>query len=1139
MRAAYTAWRLLGRRSLAGWRLTALLALGVLVAAVLLAAAPLYARAMADLGLTFAVRERLAREPATEVQLPGVAVASAEGRALQVATARRAEERLGWFTVARGRLAQGPRFPIVDPAEPGRPPPLLVPWAVSNADQHVRLLAGRLPRPRPAGAGEGPVFEIALSPRAAEAAGLRPGDRLTLLEAFDDCERELPREDRPPPPPCTPKVGVRFTLTAEVTGLVEPADPESPFWVRGAAALFEPYRLIPDFGPLLPALTDEETFFAGLGAVLPEYRATVSWVFIAEPERLSRATFPRVHADIADLREELKAVGGFAFSPLESTLAGFGRELPVQETPLVLLLLQIAGIALFYVAVIAGLMVERQGEEIALLRARGASRLQVVALYLFEGLTIALPAALVAPFLAAGAVALLGLSPPLRRVTGGAALPVTLTPEAWLLAALGAGLSLLMLLGPAALTLASPHPLASLPRAGEGWPKAGVRVGEGPRAARPRPPFFTRYYLDVALAVLAALLLWEAHERGSVFTPSPMGGVSSDPLLLASPALLTVAAAALVLRLAPLVLRPAAALAGALAGLPLLLGLWRLVRDPAGYTRLALLLMMAVATGTFAASYSHTAQRSFRDRAAFAAGADLRVAIGDTTLGPDELAGALAAFPFVERAALVVRATAAPATPGAVRQDVSLLAIDPEATPDLLWFRADFARAPLAELLAPLRGPAPPGRPLPGAPTAVRVWVNPTQPRESVTMWVRVRDARGTTVMAELGKLDFAGWRQLRAALTGPYMPELRPPLALVSIVFSEPANVTVTQAPPIYLDDIAVEEGGRETVIEDFEGVVRWEARPEAAPLRGPSVQDDFRISGEDRHSGGAAGRFTFRPGLTTGLRGLFAKDLTVPLPVIASPEFVALTGAGPGRTVLLQTGDTLTPVIVRDVARLFPTVPAGVPFVIASRAQFLAWFAAFSDGTLRRPNEAWLRLHPDTDREAAVRALTTSPLRLSVIADRQRALTGVSANPLVAAGGSGILFLAALTAFVLVAAALLVTLVMAVQRRRTEFAVLRAMGVSTGQMFCLLGVEYGLVALIGVGAGVPLGLAVSRRMLSFLAVSESGQPVVPPFILQTDWPALGAAVTALALAFTAGMVLSLLAVLRQSPTQALRLTE
>lgn len=196
-------------------------------------------------------------------------------------------------------------------------------------------------------------------------------------------------------------------------------------------------------------------------------------------------------------------------------------------------------------------------------------------------------------------------------------------------------------------------------------------------------------------------------------------------------------------------------------------------------------------------------------RAAFAVGADLRVAIGDNALSAGDLATALAAFPFVDRSSLVERATVVPATPGVVRQDIALLALDPEATPDLLWFREDFTRVPLARLLAPLRGPAPPGWPLPGVPTAVLVWVNAVQARESVTMWARVRDVRGTTVMAELGKLDFAGWRQLRATLTGPALPALQPPLFLGSLVFSEPANAPLAQTPPIYLDRIAVEEAG------------------------------------------------------------------------------------------------------------------------------------------------------------------------------------------------------------------------------------------------------------------------------------------------------------------------------------------
>lgn len=128
--------------------------------------------------------------------------------------------------------------------------------------------------------------------------------------------------------------------------------------------------------------------------------------------------------------------------------------------------------------------------------------------------------------------------------------------------------------------------------------------------------------------------------------------------------------------------------------------------------------------------------------------------------------------------------------------------------------------------------------------------------------------------------------------------------------------------------------------------------------------------------------------------------------------------------------------------------------------------------------------------DRDAAVCALTISPLRLSVVADRERALRSVGANPLVATVGSGILLLAALAAFALVAAAWLVTLVVSVQRRQTEFAVLRAMGLSARQIVALLEVEYSLVALVGVGAGTPLGIAVSRRMLTFFDVTEGGQP-------------------------------------------------
>ncbi len=1114
MRAAYAIWRMLARRGRSRWRLTATLALGVLVAATLLAAAPIYARALADLGLTFAIRERLRTSAATQVQFRNLALSSEEGRALQQAVLARTEQRIGWFAAGRERVVQGPRFRIEGAQREG-PPPLAVPWTMTAQAEKLRLLDGVLP----GRAARDGALELALSPRAAEAGGLKVGDRITLHEAFDDCERELPREDRPPPPPCTPKTGIRFTVPAVVAGIVEPAAPEDLFWVNPAETLFAPYSLIPDNGPLLPALMDEQALFALLGGVVPEYRTTYSWNYFADPDKLSRANFERARADIIALRDDLRPLDGFAFSPLEGALESFRRELSYQQAPLLLLLLQISAIALFYVGIVAALVIERQTEEIALLRSRGAGRAHILGIYALEGLAIAVPVMLLAPFLAAGMTALLGYTPAFTRVTGGGLLPARAGASAFALAAFGALLSVLMLLLPAFLAAKT----------------TGVTSRRS--LARPRAPFFLRYYLDLAGVALAALLLWELEERGSVFSASAAGGLSSDPLLLASPALLTLAAAALVLRFYPMALRLAAVVAARVAGAPVVLGLWQVVRNPGAYTRLALLLMMAVAVGAFAASYSTTAERSFRDRAAFSAGADLRISLPYAEAGNNTaLLGTLHALPGVAQATLVARAGVSLASPGVARSDIQMIGVDPAAVPAALWFREDLAPEPLPALMGYLSGPAPGGRPLPGNPRSLTIWVNPAEPREAVTMWVRVRDVNGIATLAELGKLDFSGWRQMRAPLDDRFQPQLTPPLSLVSIMFTEPPNINVVQTAPIYLDDIAVSGPEGTAVVEDFEAAARWDSAPARTPARGAAVQDSFTVSGEQPHGGQSAGKFVPRQGSSTGMRAIIAKEVLAPLPVVVNPEFTGLTGANLGQQTLLVAGDALVPVVVRGVTSLFPTVSGGTPLALVSQAQLSAWLAAFTDSGLRRPNEAWLTLHPDADRAATRKAITQSPERFAVITDREEALREVNRNPLVAAGGSGILLAAALAVFALVAAALLVTVVAAVNRRKTEFAVLRAMGASPGQVFRLLAFEYALVAVLGVGAGLYLGTAIARRMLSFLEVTESGAVVVPPFLLQTEWPMVAAAVGAVALTFIAGMVLSTRAALRQIAAQALR---
>jgi len=1117
MRSILAVWRLVVRRSLANWRLVATLALGVVVAATLLAAAPIYARSMADLGLTFTIRDQLLSAPATRIEFRDIPLQTADGRALREGIERRIDERVGWFRDYETRYLRGGRFYIARPGDTTEAPrlPIGTLQSLPGFENHIRVVEGRLPR----ATGPGEPVEVVISSRAAQTSALKAGTPFTLVENFDTCERELPRDDRPPPPPCTPRAGLSFSFPALVTGVVDPADPEDTFWIGGLGQYFDPVRLIPESGPVLPMFTEEQTLLATFGTLYPGYRTATAWHVFADPEKLNRGNFERARRDLRALYEEMSPLGGFAYSPLSTTLENFGRSASFQQTPLTILLLEIAAIALFYVGLIAAVVVERQADEIALLRGRGASVWQIAGIYALEGLTLGVLATLAAPFLAATATSLLGLTPTFERVTGGDLLPATIPPLSFALAALGAALSLVALVLPAFLVT-----------------RRGAQAHRRAQA-RPVASILQRYYLDFVLVGLAALLLWELNERGSAFQPSATGGVSSDPILLASPALVILAAAAIVMRFYPLVLRAVSRLTSATAGVTVTVALWQVVRRPGQYTRLALLLMMAVAVGTFAASYSTTAERSFRDRAAYLVGVDLRASSsGDIAVqgSASEIDATLGTLPGVTRASSVVRQSGRLATPGASLRELQVLALDPKAVDGMLWFREDFATLPLTALLAELDGPSGlRGKPLPGNPVTISVWVDPGAPRENVTLWARVRDGAGRHELVELGKLDFQGWRQLSATIRGPFSQELTLPLALVSLVLTDPPNVVNTNQQPAFVDDITVTDAaGTATVIEDFEGSVAWASLPNRQV-----IQDAFTITGDRPHGGRSSGRFNFRTGVSGGVRGIYVQDPFVPLPALVSASFVASTGLGPGAQTLISVGDALIPIAIKGVFNLFPTLElAGSPAVLLNRDQFLSWSNAFVDSGNRRANEVWFSLAPTADRTALTKLLGSYDYRLGNVIDRERALQSVERNPLIAAGGSGILLVSFVAVLVLVGAALLVSLWMAVQRRRVEFAILRALGLSRGQVFRMLAFEYLLVVVVGLVAGAWLGLVVGRQMLSFLNVTETGGRVVPPFVLETQWGLVGVGVASTLAIFGVALFVAVRVLASRSDASALR---
>jgi len=1117
MRNLIPTWRLFARRSGRTWRLLAVLALGMLMTATLLASAPVYARTMADLGLTFTVRDELSETPGNRTEFRNVALGTDEAGALRAAITLRVEERLGWFSTKTSLYLRGPRFNLVNEGEGIQPQaPLGHLQSLTGYENHISVVEGALP----ATAAPGEPIQVALSVAAAQATRLRIGDTLILSEDFDTCAREIPSEDRPPPPPCTPTAAVRFVLPVTIVGTIEPISTNDSFWVGQANRIFDPYRLLPANGPVAPMFVTEEALLQALGGQFPGYTAQTSWHTFADPEALSRTNFDRARSDLRALFNDLSPLGGSSFSPLTTVLENYGKDASYQQAPLTILLLEVAAVAVFYVIIVAMVIVERQADEIALLRSRGATTWQIGFIYLSEGVILGVPCLLLAPPLAAAATAMLGITPTFSSVNDGHLLPVTVPVSAFAYAAGGIALSIVALLVPALIAARS---------------SAVVRRRE---AARPGVSFIQKYYLDLALAAVAGVLLWELRERGNVFTSSPTGGVTSDPLLLASPAILVAAAAALMLRFYPLALRLGARLLSRNAPAPLAVGLWQVARSPGNSARLALLLTMAVAVGTFAASYSETAAKAYDERALYRAGVEFRAeAIGASyTMGTNTARAdqQLADLPGVRLATSVLRTVGGPATVGLSSRTFQVLAVDPDKATTMLWFREDFAEASVRELLAPLGAPEPlRGVQLPPGTGAMSLKALPPPSANSMTLWVRLRDALGNHQMLQLGSLEGTGWQEYRVDVRRGPGGALNEPMTLVAVVITEPSNRFNTQELVVGFDDITAITDDGPVVVEDFE---RAEAGWRALAAR-PTQTDLFEVTTDVAAGGRQSGRLVREAGQSTSFWGLHVAQSNVPLPVLVSRLYADGTGLQVGGTALISISSSLVPVRVVGIFERLPTLSsANGPSVVFNRDHLISYLGLSQSDTVPGLNEGWFELEPGADRAALDSRLDSAPFYLTRVVDRESELATLQQNPLIAAGGAGILYIAFGAVLLLVGAALLVSLWVSVQRRRTEFAVMRALGLSRGQVVRLLAFEYAIVAVLGLAVGAYLGRLVGERMLSFLNVDENGRVAEPSFILQTDWLMVmaGAAIVLLVFAFALGIAGRLIS--RTSDGQALR---
>jgi putative ABC transport system permease protein len=240
----------------------------------------------------------------------------------------------------------------------------------------------------------------------------------------------------------------------------------------------------------------------------------------------------------------------------------------------------------------------------------------------------------------------------------------------------------------------------------------------------------------------------------------------------------------------------------------------------------------------------------------------------------------------------------------------------------------------------------------------------------------------------------------------------------------------------------------------------------------------------------------------------------------------------SGVGDELSLNLGGHRLTYGVQGTIRNFPTLDDA--FVIASLPDLetrldLGLFGVRTTGTF----EAWLEVDPQQ-----YATLIAHPLLQDRILDDAQARLHIMQGDVLAQGTSGAFQLNALTLAFLSVAGFLLVQFFASKQRLVEFGVLRAMGLSQGQLLSLLAAEGALMTLSGLAAGVVIGYGLAQVMVPFLsqALAESLAGVRITDVL-IDWPGIVRLYALLIGFYTLAMLLLLILLKRVGVHRVMRI--
>jgi len=474
-------------------------------------------------------------------------------------------------------------FPTADAAYADvRDPLAWVNYAfVSQFEQYTTLVEGAYPVPATANP-EDPV-EVAVNETMAQQIGIQIGESFTTFRRV-----EL-------------ETGSRVVqIPIRVVGIWRATNPNDEFWFY-RQSVFDNQLFVP-----------EATFQGRVASLLNDEIAQALWYIIMDGSDIHAGDVGWLTGSIQQVQQRAATLltnTRLEVSPYEA-LNRYRLSTRFLNIMLYAFSIPIVGLLLAFIGLVVGLAVNRQRNEIAVLRSRGATAVQILGIAILEAFLLGAVALLAGVPVSQGISQLIGATRSFLNFSVDSDLRVAMTLATFRFGLIALGVTLVAQVFPSL-----------------GAARYTIVSYKQEQSRNIRPPWWQRAWLDILLLIPAGYGAYLLQQQGSIAIMGS-GGTGSpfeNPLLFLVPALGAFALTLFILRILPLVMKIIAWLAGRTNSVGFLLATRYLARDPGFYTTPLILLILTLSLSAFTASLAQTLDNHMYDQNYYRTGADVRL----------------------------------------------------------------------------------------------------------------------------------------------------------------------------------------------------------------------------------------------------------------------------------------------------------------------------------------------------------------------------------------------------------------------------------------------------------------------------------------------------------------------------------